>query len=166
MEANPAFEIFIGIVAPLGTDRKWFVDALEEKFKTRDYSIEKISVTHEVINFIPNDCKATSYEYFVKMEACNELRKKFSNGFLMGVIINQIKKLRKKGKRKVIYIIEQIKNVDEYNILSHVYGLNFLQISLFSNEKNRDDNLRARFKNDCVTNLSDYKFEPKKFDSK
>ena len=55
MEVNPAFEILIGIIAPLGTDRKWFVNALEDRFVARDYSIEKISVTQEVINFIPND---------------------------------------------------------------------------------------------------------------
>lgn len=162
MEVNSDFEIFIGVVAPLGTERKWFIDVLEEKFESRGYIIEKISITNEIIQFTKNDCKALSFEYFVKMEACNQLRKEYSNGFLMGVIIDKIRSLRKLGNKKVVYIIEQIKNVTEYNILSHIYGLNYLQISLFSNEKSRDENLRAKFKNDCVNNLINYEFKPNK----
>ncbi|HIF0226743.1 TPA: deaminase [Legionella anisa] len=162
MEVNSAFEIFIGVVAPLGTERKWFIDVLEEKFDARGYHIERISITKEIIHFAKNNCHALSFEYFVKMEACSELRKKYSNGFLMGVIIDKIRSLRKKENKKVVYIIEQIKNVTEYNILSHVYGLNYLQISLFSNEKSRDENLRVKFKNDCVNNLVNYTFSPHK----
>ncbi|MFO9703139.1 deaminase [Legionella pneumophila serogroup 1] len=160
MELNSDFEIFIGVVAPLGTERKWFLKSLEEKFKSSGYQVIKISITDEIIKFTGNDNRAYSFEYFVKMEICNELRKEYSNGFLMGIVINRIRELRKNKNQKIIYIIDQIKNVNEYNVLSHVYGLNYLQISLFSNESFRDGNLKTKFKNDCVKNLSEYKFKP------
>ncbi|HAT8656815.1 deaminase [Legionella pneumophila] len=162
MDLKSDFEIFIGVVAPLGTERKWFLKTLKEKFSLSNYLTEEISITDEMIKFTSNDNKALSFEYFVKMEICNELRKNYSNGFLMGIVINKIRKLRKNKNKKVVYIIDQIKNVNEYNVLSHVYGLNYIQISLFSNENYRDGNLKVKFKNDCVKSLANYKFELKK----
>lgn len=157
MTLSYPFEIIIGIAAPLGTDRKTFLDTLEMKLKERKYVVKKISITEELINFTEKNT-AISFKYFVKMEVCNELRKKYSNGFLMGLVINKIRELRNDGEDKVVYIIDQIKNLDEYNILSHVYGLNFLQISLFSNEQSRFNNLRTIFKQDSVQNLQNYKY--------
>ncbi|MHA3183322.1 deaminase [Legionella pneumophila] len=161
MELNTDFEIIIGVVAPLGAERKWFLKSLEEKFTKNGYVTRRISITDEIINFTGKDNRTLSFEYFVKMEICNELRKRYSSGFLMGIVIHKLRELRENKNQKVVYVIDQIKNVNEYNVLSHVYGLNFLQISLFSNENCRDSNLKSKFKNDCVKNLNEYKFEPK-----
>jgi undecaprenyl pyrophosphate synthase len=85
------------------------------------------------------------------MQICSELRKTKSNGILVNTIINSIRKERNKSttKKTIVYLVDQLKNLGEYKVLSHTYGLNYIQISLFSNEKERDQNLKERFEPDA-----------------
>lgn len=43
-----------------------------------------------------------------------------------------------------------MKNLAEYKVLSHIYGLNYIQISLFSNEYERAQVLKERFESDMA----------------
>ena len=120
MKDGSDFEIFIGIVAPLGTERKKFIKSLKDKFSANGYNVQTISITTELINFKKPKKTSKGYEYFIKMEICSLLRKEHSNGFLIGAVIKKIKELRKNTDQKSVYIIDQIKHVCEYNILSHL----------------------------------------------
>lgn len=148
----PKLEIVLGIVSPLGTNKDLFKKALESQLKLNKIKLVEISLTRELIKFkelqIPK-----SLEYFLKMQICSELRKKYSNGILINNILSAIRNKRKNFKKNhvVVYLIDQLKNVDESKVLHHIYGKNYVQLSLFSNEHERDKSLEEKFESD--TNL-------------
>lgn len=148
---SPHSEVILGIVSPLGTKKEIFKKLLYATFKSNGIKIINLSVTQELIQIPATLNISKSLEYFLKMQICSELRKTKSNGILVNTIINSIKKERNKNRTKktIVYLVDQLKNLGEYKVLSHVYGLNYLQISLFSNEKERDQNLKERFEPDA-----------------
>lgn len=144
-------EIVIGIVAPLGTNRSDFLERIKEGFKAKGYHVEQISLTRELFEI---SCEySESFKYYYKMQLCNNIRERISKGFFacMGSHIISKKRtlLYKANQKKVVYILDQIKNITESDILSHIYGLNYVQISLFSNEIERDKELKNKFSKDC-----------------
>lgn len=147
----PRSEVIIGIVSPLGTKKELFKKLLKTNFKSHGIKVINLSVTHELIEIPITLNIPKSLEYFLKMQICSELRKTKSNGVLVNTIINSIKKERRKNttKKTIVYLVDQLKNLGEYKLLSHIYGLNYIQMSLFSNEKERDQNLKERFESDA-----------------
>lgn len=102
-----------------------------------------------------------SLKYFLKMELCTIYRKYIAKGFFSGVAIKMIKEKRKEIDDEGglhIHIIDQIKNDIEYDVLSFVYSLNYIQISLFSNENERLKCLEFLFKNDNYTERTKKEF--------
>ncbi|WP_133139670.1 deaminase [Legionella genomosp. 1] len=139
-------ELVIGLVAPLGTNRGHLVDFLKKYFQSRGYRVEYISLTKEFIKISPTDvCEA--FVYFFKMQLCNYIRERYSSGFFGFLTTYLIFKKRQRNS-KTVYLIDQIKNTTEQDVLTHVYGRNYIQISLFSNEVERDKLLKYKFSND------------------
>ncbi|HDV5711125.1 TPA: hypothetical protein RJD49_002849 [Legionella pneumophila] len=158
-------EVIIGIVSPLGTNRKKFLKDLENEFERRGYKVQKISLTTETFKIDCDD--SNSFKYFLKMQLCNNIRAKIINGFfafLACLYISEYRNSLETNYKKKVFIVDQIKNIFEYEILSHVYGLNFIQISLFSNEIERDRELKNKFSNDVhiVNDLPNIEIDPKK----
>ncbi|KTC79083.1 cytidine/deoxycytidylate deaminase [Legionella cherrii] len=156
-------EIVVGIASPLGTNRENFIEELEREFKRKGYCVKKISLTKDTFEI---DCKnSESFKYYLKMQLCNNIRSQVTKGFfafLACLYISKYRKLFKKEQIKRVYIIDQIKNVTEYEILSHVYGLNYIQVSLFSNEIERDRELKIKFSKDIyrITELPPINIDP------
>lgn len=148
---TPYSEIILGIVSPLGTNKEIFKKLLKENFKSHDIKLINLSVTDSLIEIPSRLNISKSLEYYLKMQICSELRTK-SNGILVNTIINSIKNERTKNttKKTLVYLVDQLKNVGEYKVLSHIYGLNYIQLSLFSNEKERDQNLKVKFESDAI----------------
>lgn len=144
------FELFLGIVAPIGTEKDKFLESLKEELITNDYNPIDIEVTTPFIDMkCLMDDLPKSLIYFLKMQICSELRSKTSPGILVLPIVSSIIKKREKNKdkKKIIYIIDQLKNAGEHKILKHIYGMNYIQVSLFSNEGKRDHYLEKTFDN-------------------
>ncbi|STX38810.1 deaminase [Legionella feeleii] len=143
-------EVIIGIVAPLGTNRKKFIEHVETGFTKRGYHVEIISLTKSMLDIQCDNSE--SFKYYYKMQLCNNIRAEITNGFFAFfssyIITQKRKELYKKGQRKIIFIIDQIKNTVECDILNYIYGLNYIQISLFSNEIERDKELKDKFSRD------------------
>src|SRR3990167_28837 len=164
-------EIVIGIVAPLGSNREHFIAKLKNTFESSNYIFEKISVLDELINTKPSSIPKT-LDYFLKMQICSQLRFEYSNAILVTLIIKKIQETRKRIARNpklnnakgIIYLVDQLKNVGEHQALNYVYGLNYIQISLFSNQIERDNVLKTKFKNTIISNniIDSYKAPCKK----
>lgn len=146
-------EIFIGLVAPIGSNRKNIKKYLEEAFEKFQYNYHYIKITDILFhdNAFANIPK--SYKCYLKMELCNEIRKGYGNGFLAALVVDYIRKLRKNTKNQNInkgsvYIIDQIKNLGEYHLLSNIYDTNYIQISCSSNKLKRNAYLENSFDQD------------------
>lgn len=84
------------------------------------------------------------------MLLCSGLRDKTSRGILVYPIISEIQNERKKKEKikNTVYIIDQLKNVGEYEILKHTYGKNYIQLSLYLNASERDEFLAKKLNED------------------
>lgn len=143
-------EIFIGIVAPIGTKKERIIGKLKKEFKKRQYEVIEIKITNflfrdELVLKQQDELKKKlreypkSFQYFLKMELCTKIRKEDGAGFLAGLAIKEIKEKRSKNSNKgTVYLIDQIKNIEEYKVLSTVYDINYIQISIASNKKERN----------------------------
>ncbi|HAW6245158.1 TPA: hypothetical protein JL724_001149 [Legionella pneumophila] len=165
LDENSEIEIIIGIVSPLGTNREKLLKDLETEFERKGYKVQKISLTKETFRIDCDDSK--SFKYFLKMQLCNNIRNNITNGFfafLTCLYITEYRNSLKNKYKKIVFIIDQIKNLVEYEILSHVYGLNYIQISLFSNEIERDRELKKKFSNDVhiVNDVPHVEIDPNK----
>jgi len=153
-------ELVIGIVAPIGTKREYFIEKLRVEFEQLFYKVEVIDIVesfieiHDEDNELPNSLKT-----FLKMQACSLVRNRVAKGYFAGLAIRVIRAKRNNsqgarankecpGTNVTIYIIDQLKNKVESDVLSFVYGINFVQVSLFSNEIRRDMVLKEKFKPD------------------
>lgn len=149
---SPKIEVVLGIVSQLGSDRKAFIDLLKQHLDVLDIEFEKIKITDQFIKIRAqkkDENLSESFETFMKMQICSQLRLDYSNAILMKWVIDAIKRKRVNHAGKVVlYVIDQLKHEDEYHLLSHVYGLNYIQVSLFSHEAIRDSNIKAKFKCD------------------
>lgn len=155
-------EIIMGIVAPLGVDKDMFIRNAESKFKEYNYEVCKISITDELMQLSPENLPV-SLRTFLKMQLFNETRKEKGSGFFAVKAIESIRQKRKqrdaqddKPSANVVYIIDQLKNTSEYNLLSFVYGLNYIQVSLFSNEQQRGNFLKDKLGSDVMEEISSY----------
>lgn len=151
-------EIIIGLVSAIGADREKFKNLFENCIKNNTQEdrigFDYVHLTDLVFNKKSENYVnlPESFKLFLQMQICNEIRREVSKGYLSKCVIKQIKKSRKESRddqiiTKVI-LIDQIKNVTERDVLNHVYGQNYLQVTLFSGEKNRRDKLDSDFQND------------------
>lgn len=149
---NHTSEIIIGIVAPLGTDKDKdkFIRALTERFEEYSYHVEDtISITKLIFNNKINQLNnSKKLKLYLKMQMCSILRKTYCDSIMACLAVNKINKQRKKSYKKTVYIIDQLKHPAEHKIFSHIYGISYVQISLFSNQIKRDSSLRKLLEND------------------
>lgn len=150
----PELEILIGIVSPLGSNREPFIEKLSNEFIKNNYEFVKIPIV-ELLFGSQDKLLPKPLDYFIKMQVCSQLRFEYSNAILVKLVIDFIKNYRRNTKSKkakrIVYLIDQLKNVYEYKALSHIYGLNYIQISLFSNQIERDNFLKNKFKDVKIT---------------
>jgi deoxycytidylate deaminase len=175
-DTNNKLSFYIGIVAPLGVDRDKFIKTLNEVAKNykidfsnkpvnKKSSKETICKISEIINF--NDAKQNkapeSFKIFAKMQIFNKLRQSQYRENLAKSIIKMTKKtknnlLKKEGDYSLI-VINQIKNMFEYELLSYVYGKNYIQVGLFSSRDNRNNHLEKKFLTSEKTNNNKIELE-------
>lgn len=162
MSQESSTEIFIGLVAPIGSNLKIVEEKLKENLEKNGYNTIPIKIT-DIFDFSSIKGLPNSLKYYLKMELCTQLRGKLGTGILAAMAIKKIDEKRKKSKKengqKNAYIINQIKNKGEYDLLSNIYDINYIQISCFSNKNNQDKKLKDKFKdsNTSTENLDKLK---------
>lgn len=147
---NAPIELIIGLVCPLGAgkDKDIFIENLKAALTARGVQVDLINTTDEAINIDKEETIPPSFKYYIKMQICSWLRNNISNSILSYGVIKAIQKRRainRKLDKPTVYLIDQLKNPDEYTLLTHVYGLNYLQLSLFSSEEARMQRLEDEF---------------------
>lgn len=155
-------ELYIGIVARLGTDRPQIITTLKSEASKYGYKTVHLKVT-DFVEKLPRYRKPKSgftedrIRYLI--EYCNKLRERSDdNAFLARLSIATIKKQRSKYQnsitkqgsssggnyRGIIYIIDQLKKPEEIEAFRNAYGDAFICVSCHSPYEARVDYLKNK----------------------
>lgn len=148
-------ELVIGLCGPIGTDinyvGKCLREILEDSF---GYIVVDIKLSDFIKNGEINLPSSSSYEYYETLiEKGNELRREYKNDILAKYTIHKITKDRQKRSpdddelvksKRVCYIVNSIKNFEEYKLLKLVYQNIFYFIGVFSPLEIRRKNLKDK----------------------
>ncbi len=154
---KPHPEIFIGLVAPLGTDLDTVCDLLSTALKEVSYEPKIIKLSDALretkdIHEIKLKTKYTDEYYDSFIKAGNAIRSKMERmDALAALAIPQIQNCRKqetgnphKSTPKTAYILRSLKNEKEIETLKSVYGPAFFLISIYSPKQTRRENLARK----------------------
>lgn len=150
-------EIFIGFVAPIGVDLRASLDAFTKYFANNNYDVIEIKVTDVFGKFaeklVPNEELKSSprYERFITyIKYGDQIRAYFNDDQILAATtcVRVMNRRTKKGKgepEKKVYLLHQFKRKEEIELLRHVYGRVFFQVSVYSRRGARVDYLARDF---------------------
>lgn len=157
IEVSPDPEIFLGIVAPIGTDIKPIINRLSKNFEASGYRAKAIKVTDSfsaVQRLLKPDIELKQSPLFERFKSYisygNQIRRSFGDdAFLAALAVQQIvgERFRIGSGRlsKTAFIVHQFKRPEEIRLLRAVYGSLFFQVSVYSRRSARVDFLARRF---------------------
>ncbi len=148
-------ELIIGLCGPIGTDINYISKCLREILED---SFGYVCIDIKLSDFIKKKFEIIelerTFEYYNDLiEKGNILRKDHGNDILAKIAIHQITKDRQKNSitsedlvksKRVCYIVNSIKNFEEYKILKLVYQNIFYFIGVFSPLDIRRKNLKDK----------------------
>lgn len=152
-------ELFLGLVAPIGSIFEPTVDSLTSHLEGFGYKVVLINVTDIFETFskhiVPSselDVSSRYNRYKSYIKYGNQLRAALKdNSILALATIYQISAYRNANQHdpeKTAFIIRQFKRPEEIELLRSVYGDQFFQISIYSTRPNRVSNLADLFAKD------------------
>jgi deoxycytidylate deaminase len=152
-------ELIIGVVGPIGCNRKLITDSMSTLAKHYSYKVVVISMSKLIQKYAK--VNAPEDDQYVRVSnlinAGNELRKKTAdNALLAKLAAIAIAEAREKTPHaRTIYIIDSIKHPQEIDELRHIYGLGFFLFAVHSSQQRRDIFLM----NDCLVAIKDQRDE-------
>lgn len=162
-------ELFFPLVAPIGTPLEEATALLEARLRMYGYHPINIRVTELFPLFeqliapdkpLIRDDKYARYTSYI--EYGNQLRKEFNDDSILALgAISEIIKKRKEHlgdsglPEKTAFIIRQFKRREEIELLRSVYGEQLFQISIYSRQTARTENLSEVFAKDAKQGIID-----------
>lgn len=149
-------ELFIGFVAPIGTDVRASVNSFSEYFRSENYNVIEIKVTDvfdQLAKYLRPKKKLATFPEAKRLQTYiqygNQLRKAFNSDELLAAItitrVIQQRSAAKADPEKNVYLLYQFKRKEEIDLLRSIYGRAFFQVSVYSRKGARVDNLSRRF---------------------
>lgn len=162
-------EIIIAICGQLGTDLHLVVKNLTDSLKNDfAYDVEVISMSDIIFSYYNEKKPKDEYERINRgMNLGNTLREEHSKHILADFAVAEISKSRLKetteqdinqekfSSRRKCFIINSLKNPDEYNHLRLVYGATLYLLGVFSPYDDRVLFLNEKFKREDYTKISE-----------
>jgi len=144
-------ELILGICSPIGSLREPIINLIKEKLENEyDYDVRPIKLSDFIKEyyketFSPIQGETVSYSTLMhKIAGGDYLRKEYkSNSLLVELAIEKIRREREVIKtedikgRRVCYIINSLKNIEELKLLRSVYQDIFYLFSIFSPDEER-----------------------------
>lgn len=149
-------ELFIGFVAPIGTDIRGAINSFSNYFAAEGYNVIELKVTavfDRLAHYLKPKKKLVSSPEAKRLQTYiqygNQLRQTFNDDELLAAItITRIVQRRTSSRlqpEKNVYLLSQFKRREEIDLLRSVYGRAFFQVSVYSRRGTRVDNLSRRF---------------------
>ncbi len=177
-------EIIIGLIGAVGTDYARVIELLSVTLSKADYTV-KIIIVSKFIDGLKTDegNKRETERIDDLINGCNNIVKKEAQNnhkrsdpksdikydYLAAKVIKTIVegRLHENKEKKVCYIIQSIKRVDEINLLRNIYGRNLILISIYTPADVRREYLLRKDKEWIFReNLEDHKKEIDQSDEK
>ncbi|WAC20622.1 anti-phage dCTP deaminase [Luteolibacter sp. SL250] len=151
-ESKHPTELVFGLVYPLGIERESLIQALREELSLYGYDLKHIRISSFLASAKSKDPDYNFSGDYLRsrnlMKAGNETRALFSDDILMRLATWEIRQLRKQGVpakqqgkatsiRKVVYLIDSIKNRAELEFLKGIYANGFYLLALNSPKERR-----------------------------
>lgn len=147
-------ELIIAFCGPIGAGIKSVRLAFEKNLSDFGYKVEHIHISALMDEIDKQQLRtANSYDRYIKrQEQGNRLREKYSSQILAEAAIYEMAKIKQRAKLptqqearfngKYVYLIDQLKNPAEVELLRLVYQHNFYLVGVVRNETERKRNLR------------------------
>ncbi len=147
-------ELIIAFCGPIGAGIKSVRLAFEKNLVDFGYKVEHIHISALMDEIDKQKLRTTdAYDRYIKrQDQGNRLRKKYSSQILAEAAIYEMAKIKQKAKPpaqeearfngKYAYLIDQLKNPAEVELLRLVYQHNFYLVGVVRNETERKRNLR------------------------
>jgi deoxycytidylate deaminase len=150
-------ELILAICTPIGSSSQPIINLIKQKLESLyDYKVVIIKLSDFIMEYYEKkqtfEPKTGETETFskikYKIEGGDNIRKEYSNNsILVELAIKQIREDRDETEtteikgRRVCYIIDSLKNIEELRLLRSVYREIFYLFSVFSPEKDRKKTL-------------------------
>lgn len=120
-------DVYIAFSAPIGIDVKAFVKKISAYAPCGGrYEFSNIKLTKILF-----DLSLDNKDLRKKIESCNKLRKDVGNSILAQYAIYEIGKIKKENNKvRRIFLIDQLKRVEELQLFRETFGKNFFLISI------------------------------------
>jgi deoxycytidylate deaminase len=159
-------ELFIGFVAPIGTDLRGSINCFSQYFRSQGYTVVPIKVTEvfdRIAKYLPPNEKLKSKPESERLQTYikygNQLRETFDDDALLASLtiarVVQERTLLAPAEtngeadvpapEKNVFLLYQFKRREEIDLLRSVYGRAFFQVSVYSRRGTRVDYLSRRF---------------------
>ena len=142
-------EFVIGIIGPVGCNRKLVIDSITSLAKHYSYKVEKIGLSDVFKKYclLPPHKEDQFKRVMDLMTAGNELRSRTKdNAILAKLAAVEISKSRLRlSEKNIIYVIDSIKRPEEVEELRNIYGGGFYLFAVHSSEQSRE----LFLKNEC-----------------
>lgn len=157
----PHPELFIGFVAPIGTDIRGSINSFSAYFDSERYNVVPIKVTEsfdKLAAYLRPKTKLATHPEARRLETYikygNQLRSRFDDDQILAAIaITRVIQLRRASNgvdraavpERNVYLLHQFKRREEIDLLRSIYGAAFFQVSVYSRRGARVENLSRRF---------------------
>lgn len=125
-------ELIIGLAGGLGVNFDEIAKALEKALKDAGYHVVIVRISE---NFTPHDDDSGFANCYWKMQYGTKQRQINGNDYWARKAVEKIFFLRPElssEHTKIAYLVRSLKNKEELQLLSRVYGRNFVSIAIFS----------------------------------
>lgn len=146
-------ELVFALVGPVGVNMTLVQEKLSKSLQDVGYDVHVIHIT-EVLKKFPkfeesskkHKVGKSKSEFEVKIESLNEVcRKCEDNSVFAALTISEIFDFRAfSPKKKIAYIVRQLKRIEEIDLLTKVYGKRLVQVSITLEEEDRIENITRK----------------------
>jgi cytidine deaminase len=160
-------ELIFGIAGPIGVDIDAITESLDSALRAVHYTSSTIKLTTEMRNYggVAASASETDFhqEMISKIEFANDLCKNHKDkAALARISLRKILAIRADltGDREVskdrhAYIIRQFKRPEEIKLLRKVYGKQFILVSAYGSQSDRQEALEKKIRRSSAIHLDD-----------
>ncbi len=139
-------ELIIGLAGSLGVNFDEVAEGLESALRKAGYHVVTVRIA---ANFTPHKNESKFAECYWKMQYGTKQRQVNGNDYWARKAIESIFYLRPElsyKHKKIAYLVRSLKNKEELELLSNVYGRNFISIAIFSDAESSLRFIEKKFK--------------------
>lgn len=158
-------ELVFGLVGPIGVELEFAQEALEEALKEVGYEATPLRIT-DLMRHLETGVQIKERPFVDRYESriayANELRRALGRNDIMAALaVSAIRRARAErtgtgiAPEKVAYTVRQFKTPEEISLMRAVYGRQFVQVSIWGSQFERERRLISLIREDAKGRIED-----------